>query len=103
MTKYDSKILYEFADRLYDEANSIIWSYTTIGAIIGIVLGVITGFLVKNVPDENTGGVGFIVAIFASVILGVIGFYMGKEKAFSLKLKAQRILCMVKIEENTRK
>jgi membrane associated rhomboid family serine protease len=91
MAEYDKKIIFNFADRLYKKANSIVAVYTLIGVVIGIFVGV----SMKN----NTAA----AAAIAGLILGALGFYIGKEKAFTLKLQAQTALCQVKIEENTKK
>ncbi len=89
MVQYDPKVIYEFADRLHRKANTIIAKCTIVGALIGGIVG----YAVK--------GAG--VALLGLVIFGAIGFYIGREKAFSLKLQAQTALCQVKIEENTKK
>jgi F0F1-type ATP synthase assembly protein I len=74
---------------LYSKANTVITIYTIIGALIGGILGYIVG---------RVGGL-----LFGLVVFGSIGFYLGREKAFWLKLQAQTSLCQAKIEENTRK
>ena len=85
--QYDPKVIMEFAERLYARANSIIISYTIIGIIIGGAGGMVSG---KGV-----------VAAIAAVIVGAIGYYMGREKAFQYKLQAQTALCQIQIEKNT--
>lgn len=90
MLAYDSKIIYEFAARLYKQANSIIAIYTVVGALIGGIGGYVAG-------ESNST-----IALVGAVILGALGFYIGREKAFALKLHAQTALCQVAIEENTR-
>ncbi len=90
MTTYDPKIMYEFADRLYKRANQII----IVSTIIGVLVGGGGGLAL-----EATVGVW---TMLAAVLGGVIGYLVGRERAFSLKLQAQTALCQVKIEENTR-
>ena len=94
MTQYDPKVIIEFAEQLYSQANSIIATHTAIGAIVGLVFGYIGGRAL------NAAGVG---ALILGAIAGAIGFSIGRQKAFSLKLQAQTALCRVRIEENTRK
>ena len=94
MADYDPKIIQQFADKLYSQANTIIAVYTLIiGTVCGVVFYVIK--ISMHVTNLNSL-VGFAVG-------AVIGYFFGKEKAFELKLKAQTALCQVKIEENTRK
>lgn len=90
MANYDSKIIYEMADKLYKKADSIIVTYTALGALILGALGIL-----------GMAAVG-ILPLITAVIGGIIGFVIGQEKAFELKLQAQVALCQVKIEENTR-
>lgn len=89
MAEYDKKIIVEFADRLYKKAGSIVAIYTLAGAAVGIF----AGLGMKSAP----------AALIAGLIFGALGFYIGKEKAFTLKLQAQTALCQAKIEENTGK
>ena len=44
----------------------------------------------------------YIFIVFA-IFTGALGYGMGREKAFLIKLQAQIALCQAKIEENTRK
>ena len=89
MAEYDKKIIIEFADRLYNKAASIVVVYT----LAGVVIGIFVGLGMKSAP----------AALIAGLIFGALGFYLGKEKAFILKLQAQTALCQAKIEENTGK
>jgi len=96
MVAYDSKVLYEFADRLYKQASRIVLSYTIAGVVIGLMLG--GGAAVAAEARDSA----WVVAIVVAVLFGAAGFSMGQEKAFSLRLQAQTALCHAKIEENTR-
>jgi len=89
MAKYDSSILFEFADRLYSRANTAVAIYTVLGVLIGLVGG-----------SAVKAGIG---AIVGALIVGAIGFLFGRERAFAYKLQAQTALCQAKIEENTRR
>lgn len=89
MATYDSKVIYEFADILYRQAARIIAVFTAIGVLIGAVGGY---------PLFGTVGL-----IIGAVIVGAIGYFIGQQKAFALKLQAQTALCQAKIEENTQK
>lgn len=86
--QYDSNVIVEFAAKLYKRAGSIILSYT----VFGVLLGAIGGLMV--IPDA-------MAAVAGAVLLGIIGFKLGADKAFQLKLQAQIALCQVQIETNT--
>jgi hypothetical protein len=97
MAEYDPQIIQKFADRLYRRARTV----TVITTILFILIGGSAG-LVANVPfggDEPS----IIGASVGAVFLGAIGFVLGREGAFRLKLQAQTALCQIKIEENTRR
>ena len=87
-TRYDSKILQTFADRLYSQAQSVV--------IICVVIGILVG------GGGGYAGAGIVGAIAGAVIIGALGFVIGFSIAFQLKLKAQMLLCQKQIEENTR-
>ena len=86
--QYDPNIIVEFASRLYSKANSIVATYTFFGLMVGAFAGMAWG--------GTTG------AIVGAIVIGVIGYSMGTEKAFQLRLQAQTALCQVQIELNTR-
>lgn len=54
------------------------------------------------VISRGTGNAETISVIIWACIIGIFGFVAGKERAFSLRLKAQELLCQKKTEENTR-
>jgi hypothetical protein len=81
MVKYDSSLIYQFAASLYKQ--------------VGVVIGLVGGYLV-------TDGRGGTVTVVGGLLLGAIGWWIGTQKAFALKLQAQIALCQVQIEENTR-
>jgi hypothetical protein len=87
MMRYDSKIIIQFAQSLYDQASSVLILFTIVGVVVG-------------------GGGGLLLsteaALIGAVILGAIGYVMGQSRASQLKLQAQLALCQVAIEENTR-
>lgn len=90
MVKYNAKVIYTFAQRLYRSAQIVMVLYTLIGGLGGGIAG---GLL--------SGEFG-IVVLFSAVVGGVIGWFLGTQRAFHLKLQAQVALCQAKIEENTR-
>lgn len=88
MVSYDPNVIQEFADKLYARADAIVVGWTAVGALAGFVLGSLMG-----------GGGTRIVLIF---LAGAIGYAVGMQRAFLLKLQAQQALCQVEIERNTR-
>ena len=85
--KYDPKIIYKYVERLNDKASRIIVRYTLLYGFIGALVGYYFE--------------GAITAVIGFVLAGAVGFNVGYEKAFYLKLIAQLTLCQVKIEYNT--
>jgi hypothetical protein len=93
MIKYDAAIIQEFADRLYKRANGLIVSFT----LIGILFGLGFGYYLNRLGDFGS------IALIAGAVLGsIIGYAIGQDRAFALKLQAQLALAQVQIEENTR-
>ena len=76
---YDRTIIHAGVERLYARANTRIATYTLLGVGIGLSIGYVMAGL-----------------------LGGMGFSIGRERAFVLRLRAQTALCQLKIEENTR-
>ena len=98
MVTYDSKLIYAFADRLYQQAQRIVVSYTLGWGLMGALLGGSAGALLNQGQGPVVG-----LGLVAAVLFAVVGYTQGQAKAFVLRLEAQRALCLVAIEENTRK
>lgn len=98
MAVYDSGILEEFADRLYARASTVVLKCIFVWFLLGLIAG---GALVTWIRPSDAVGVLFIVG-FSSFIFALIGYFIGNGKAFELRLEAQRTLCYVAIELNTR-
>ncbi len=96
MIEYDSRVLFDFADRLYKKAARLVLSYALTGAVLGFLLGG-AGAAAANARDSAV-----IAGIVVAALFAAAGYSMGQEKAFTLRLQAQTALCQAKIEENTR-
>jgi hypothetical protein len=88
MVTYDANLIQEYADRMYRSASQTVVMYSLGGIITGASVG-----LVSRDPK---------LTVVAAILVGILGYLMGKGKAFKLKLEAQLALCQVQIEENTR-
>ena len=100
MPRYSRSILQQHADELYEQADSLVWSRALATGFSFLV----TGFLI--------GGAGValdladpVVGIGVGLVLGVVGFAdgwsKGQREAFTLRLRAQEVLCQMMIERNT--
>ncbi|MBI2727152.1 MAG: hypothetical protein HYX42_12990 [Polaromonas sp.] len=98
MTAYDSEILEQFADRLYAKASTVVLKCIFVWLFLGLIAG---GALVGWIKPSDAVGVLFVVG-FSSFMFAMIGYFTGNGKAFELRLEAQRTLCYVAIERNTR-
>lgn len=116
MTQYEPKIIYKFATNLYSRAQILVLVYTLIGVLIGGCFGkAYSAYTEVTASPSNvllsSFGLGQTVqpitpttnwTLIGILVVGLIGFWSGWNKAFILKLQAQTALCQAKIEENTR-
>jgi hypothetical protein len=96
MIAYDNSILQKYAQRLYSRANTAIFVCTCIGLIAGAVAGLLLAE--SNRASSNDRPMYILIS---AVACGLIGLLIGIERAFSLKLRAQLVLCQAQIENNT--
>jgi hypothetical protein len=99
-TKYDPDLLQQYADQLYRRARWLALQYALKAFILGWIGGAIIIALVQAVghSKESLGTVPVFIGLFAALI--AVAYASGK--AFELKLDAQRTLCQLQIERNTR-
>jgi len=95
MAEYDPQIVQKFADRLYSQAAGIIG----LSAVLGFLIGTVAGGAVGNATAKQGTGTYILIG---GIIATLIGWLIGRERAFHLKLEAQRALCQLQIEKNTR-
>ena len=97
MALYESTVIHTFADRLYQQASRIVAQYVVMGLLIGGGIGLAFGLAARL----NSTAM-LVVAGVGAVIASAIGYSIGDQKAFALKLMAQQALCQLQIEYNTR-
>ena len=110
---YNSDVVQDLANRLYEQANWTPLSLSFQGLVVGVFLGIVLGGgalsfsgrdPVSQLSSMITGSLG---AVWISIIsLGLLGawsgYSRGRIKAFDLRLRAQEALCQVQIEKNCR-
>jgi hypothetical protein len=89
---YDASVIETMARRLLDRAHSIVILYSVLGVALGLLA--MSGISIA-IPAGNS------FAWIAVVLLTLVGYAIGSDKAFSYKLRAQVLLCQVSIERNT--
>ncbi|MBI4872531.1 MAG: hypothetical protein HY814_13305 [Candidatus Riflebacteria bacterium] len=80
-----------------------------LGVLVGLVFGSGVGAYFtqrQSLWDEPTrrgfSGIGTLCSLIGAVIGGKLGYHLGQEWAFWLRLTAQFALCQVEIEKNTK-
>jgi hypothetical protein len=99
-TTYDPEVLQTYADRLYRRAAWIRVWYIFLGLFGGVFLDVIIlGLAGRQFPRENFNASGIVLLPLIGVLVGLA---YGWGKMYQLRLDAQRTLCQLQIERNTR-
>lgn len=109
--KYDQDVLKAYAQVLYSKAGWMAWTSLAKGILLGLVMPVgILAFIGAVSPVAATlTAIGVRAAdvqglfVILPVVMGFRGWHKGKAAGWQLRLEAQRVLCQVQIEENTRK
>jgi outer membrane lipoprotein SlyB len=94
MAMYNSDVLDQFADDLNSRADQAVPISAFLGALLGAIVGAAASGGSDNLP--MFAGIG-------ALVLAIIGGFLGRAKAFQLRVQAQTLLCQVQIEENTRR
>ena len=88
--EYDPEIIQQFAAKLYKKARSLALGYAIIFTLVGVVVGVFAF------------AANLLATLTTAFLLAVLGYTVGNDKAFMLKLEAQTALAQAQIEKNTR-
>lgn len=100
--KYDEQFLLAAAARLEAKATWIVYTTTARYGITGAVLSFITIVLASRFRDIGNQPIGFIVAVAAIATLG-IGVFVGRSRAFLLRVEEHKLLALVQIERDLHK
>ena len=92
MVSYNPNTLKSAVERLENKARITPVLYAMTGALLGYLGG---GEL-----DAKLGVAG--MQLLGPVILGLLGFFWGRERAFHLRLEAQNTLCHLRLADGTR-
>ncbi len=103
--EYDSTVLQRFADDLYSRARFIVLQYVVIYVVFGWVTWTVAAlaYAFYHHTKGTAGDLGGseVRAMFV-IVFAVVGGFVGANKGFRLRLDAQRTLCQLQIEKNTR-
>jgi hypothetical protein len=99
--QYDPDVIQRYAYRLHQKAQgmTIVMSIVTAFAAGSLVYSFLNYAL--HTPEIPQAIVS--MTIFGALAGGLVGHLWGREIAFTLKARAQMALCLLKIEENTRR
>ena len=92
MAQYEPTVIHTFADRLYRQASQIEATYV----LLGLLVGGGAGFAVASAARAQLMAV-FVIVVIGVALVGAVGYSIGQQKAFSLKLQAQQALCQLQI------
>lgn len=95
--EYDPKVLQEFAEKLYSRAQSLAIGYALRAFVLGGIVGALAMYFVMRNLNPGAGFLAF------GIVAGVLGYNAGWARAFELRLEAQRALCALQTEINTRR
>jgi hypothetical protein len=97
---YDEKVIIEFVGRLYRRAASMVLKCTVAGGVGGLVVALLGGAWYgarSGVARDLTAA-----AVVVGGIGAVLGYLVGSDRAFALRLQTQTALCQVQIERHAR-
>ncbi len=93
--RYDAAVIEKMGTRVLKRASSWVVSYVLLGLLLGLIP------LIAGQVADLGGGMGGTLSIVGLLLFAAIGYAIGSERAFSLRLQAHLLLCQVSIERNT--
>jgi hypothetical protein len=100
--KYDEQILLKGAARLNARASWIIFWTATKYTVVTLLATSFAGAMLSRTNVLSVDSAVAIVAVLTVAAL-MVGIFVGQDRAFELRLQAQQLVALVKIEHNTHK
>lgn len=97
LVNYQPKIIQSFAQKLYSKADSIEALYSIAGLLVGLFM-----FVGASGAGKSEGAVVLVMAISGAILGLYIGKQIGISRAIQYRIEAQKALCFVEIEKNTK-
>lgn len=102
--QYDPEILQKYADTLYSQARSLAgWTALRYAFVLGVIGWFAVAFINSAIRLRFDFASLNAAGLIAAGVGALIGYEIGKAKAFALMLQAQQVLCQRQIELNTRR
>ncbi len=99
MPRYESAIINQHAQNLYDKADNLIWEWAISSGLSGGVGGAAIAVVLHIAKMEIVPPLYLIIGI--AVVCAAIAAAAAQQEAFKLRLQAQQVLCQMMIERNT--
>ena len=87
--EFNPDIVQKMADRMYSQARTMVIYAALSGALLGGLIGL-------AVTQKST------FAMVGALFFGLLGAAIGNSRALTLRVEAQKLLCQLEIEKNTR-
>jgi hypothetical protein len=94
MIRYDAKALQKLADKLYGQSTVVVAG----SAVAGVITGGLFSYAAALIFQTRQ-----LYLLPGAIAGGVIGFFVGRQRARAARLQAQVAACLIQIEENTRR
>lgn len=94
---YDAEVLKQHARDLLRRASTVVLVHSLIGAVLGL-FGSLLAVNTVHVPQDSQG----VIVLGTAALTTCFAVLRGRERAFSLRLRAHEILWKVQVEKNTR-
>ena len=94
--QYDSSVIVKSAEKLYSAAAATVLACTLLLGLVGAAVGAgVFGLVAREAAVFG--------AVLGGLVFGAMGYLVGTQRAFTMRLQAQQALCQVQIELNTRR
>jgi hypothetical protein len=99
--KYDEQILLKGAARFEARASWIIFWTATKYTVVTLLATSFAGAMLRTNVLSSDSAVGIVAVLTVAALM--VGIFVGQDRAFELRLQAQQLVALVKLEHNTHK
>ena len=98
LLNYDAAVIRDYASKQYDRAACVPFASSLVGGFVGSGLAVVLAAAADAIPANQNAMI--VIMLMGGAVGAVLGGVIGLERAYALRLGAQKALALAQVEKH---